>query len=324
MIFTILKTASSTILILLVMLIIISGGYLLTPGKLEVAATVIIMPKSSIRQISYQLSQLKIIRYPGLFKLLAQLHSLNSPLKSGEYIFARNICALQILRILSQGQSIIHKLVIPEGLTVSEILAKINAEDRLLGKITIEVPEGWLLPATYFFCYGNQKQQLVKQMHRAMTEVLDEVMMQLSTNSPLSTRLEVLTLASIVEKETSLDEERPMIAAVFINRLKKGMRLQADPTAAYAITAGKFPLRRLMSKKDLLIQSPYNTYRVSNLPPGPIACPSLKSLLAAVRPAQTKALYFAVSSQGRHKFASSFKEHCNNVQHYKRSQISKP
>ena len=236
-------------------------------------------------------------------------------------MFTPGISPLQVLRVLASGKSIIHRMVIPEGLMVSEIIDKVNSEPRLLGEIKGVVPEGYLMPSTYFYSYGDLKENIIEQMRKSMSLALDSAMTHLTPDSPLKNRLEVLIMASIVEKETGLDFERTTIAGVFINRLKKGMKLQADPTSIYAVTEGKYKLARPLTKKDLAIISPYNTYYVPRLPPSPIACPGAKSLQAVVNPAKTSALYFVVNGKGGHNFASSLKEHNENVLKYRQSKI---
>ena len=293
--------------------------YLFIPGPLEKMEIVIVAPKISIKQISDKLAQSNIIYSSLLFELIAKIYSLHNPIKSGEYRFTSKISPLQVLKILSSGKSIIHKLVIPEGATVHEIVEKINAEERLLGKIKTEIPEGFLMPSTYFFSYGDSKEQIIDIMRKLMSSNLDKVMTKLPISSPLKTRLEVLTLASIIEKEVGNNEERPIIASIFLNRLKKGMKLQACPTVIYAMTLGKFKLNRPLTKKDLLIQSPYNTYFVPKLPLGPISCPSEKSLNSVVNPAKTDSLYFVVNGNGGHNFANNLDDHNKNIQLYKQS-----
>ncbi|WP_323738438.1 endolytic transglycosylase MltG [Candidatus Trichorickettsia mobilis] len=297
--------------------------YLLTPGPLLNPKVVIIPKKLSIHKISTQLKSFDVIRYPKLFWLISTLYSLKYPLKSGEYKFTTKISPLQVLNILSTGKSIVHKLIVPEGVMVSEVLAKVNAEERLFGEMITKVPEGYLMPSTYFFSYGDQKEQIIDQMRKLMSAQLDIAMSKLSADSPLKTRMEVLILASIVEKETANDEERPLVAAVFLNRLKKGMKLQADPTTIYGITEGKFKLSRLLTRKDLSLQSPYNTYYIFNLPPGPIACPGIKSLQAVVNPAKTSALYFVVNGMGGHNFSSTLEDHNQHVENYRKLRDSK-
>lgn len=287
------------------------------PGPLESSKTLIIHPGLSINQIAANLSEEGVVNYPNIFALVAKFYAKRAPLKSGEYVFTPSISPLQVLGILSLGRSVIHRLTIPEGVMVSEILEKINSEAVLFGDIKGTVPEGFLMPSTYFFSYGDQKEQIVDQMRKAMSVALDEVMAKLSPDSILKTRLEVLTLASIIEKEAALDEERGLIAAVFLNRLKKGMKLQADPTTIYAVTEGKFKLGRPLTKRDLALASSYNTYYVKGLPPTPIACPSKKSLEAVVLPKSTKALYFVVDGKGGHKFSNTLDVHNKNVQDYR-------
>ena len=293
--------------------------YLFVPGPLANNTTLIIKPKLSIKEISSTLNGNKVIKYPALFNFLAKIYSLKYKLKSGEYTFTQNISPIQTLRILTRGKSIIHKMVVPEGTTVGEIISKINSEERLVGEITGTIPEGFLMPSTYFYSYGDQKEQIISKMRTLMSLELDRVMTRLLPNSPLKNRLDVLILASIVEKETALDEEKPIIAAVLTNRLKKGMRLQADPTVVYAITLGQYKLTRNLTKKDLAIKSPYNTYSTSNLPPGPISCPGVKSLEAVVNPAQANFLYFVSNGKLGHYFSSNYDDHVRYVGIYRKS-----
>ncbi len=239
-------------------------------------------------------------------------------------MFTRNISPLQTLRILASGKSIIHKIIVPEGTVVSEVIKKINEESRLLGEIKGIIPEGFLMPSTYFFSYGDQKEQIIDHMRNLMSANLDKVMQNLAPDSPLKTRLEVLTLASIIEKEAGSNAEKPIIAAVFINRLKKNMKLQADSTTIYALTEGKFKLARALTKKDLLQELPYNTYYIKGLPPGPISCPSLKSLEAVVKSAKTDALFFVVDGKGGHNFSNNLNDHNRFVEIYRKSLIKVP
>ncbi len=289
------------------------------PSLLAENKTIIIKPKLSVDQISTILHDNKIIKYRQLFGLLAKIYSLKHPIKSGEYIFTPNISPIQTLRILSSGKSIIHKMLIIEGTTVNEIINKINDEERLVGEIQGTIPEGFLMPATYFFSYGDQKEQIIDKMRRLMSAYLDKAMEKLSPYSPLKTRLDILILASIVEKEASLDAEKPLIAAVFINRLNKHMKLQADPTTIYAITLGKDKLGRALTRKDLAIQSPYNTYYVFGLPLGAIACPGEKAIDAVVNPAKIDSLYFVVNGKGGHNFSNNLGDHNNHVQTYRQN-----
>lgn len=310
-----------TIAILLLSGVNLAALYLFMPGALEESKTIIIKHNLSSREIAQRLFENGIIKYPKMFWLMAKIYSIKGSLKSGEYVFTARISPYQVLSVLNIGKSVIHKLVIPEGTMVSEILTKINSEERLLGEIKGNIPEGYLMPSTYFFSYGDHKEHLIEQMRKNMSVALDIVMSSLSPDSLLKTRSDVLILASIVEKETLLDQEKPLIAGVFLNRMKLGMRLQADPTTIYAVTEGKFKLQRPLSKKDLAILSPYNTYYVRGLPASAISCPGLKSLEAAVKPTKTKALYFVVNGSGGHNFSENLDDHNKNVNEYRKSAI---
>ena len=295
----------------------ILGGYLFLPGNLGEEKIVIIKPGLSIHKISVLLEKEKIIKHAKLFEAIGQIHSFQSPLKSGEYKFTKNITPYQVLRKLVIGRSVVHRLFVPEGYMVSQILEMINLEDRLVGQINGNIPEGYLMPSTYFYTYEDQREKLIDEMRKNMSNALDEVMLKLPKDSPLKTRKDVLIFASIVEKEAGNDKERSKVAAVFINRLKKGMKLQADPTSAYAITEGKYKLDRSLRRKDLRIKSPYNTYHIYGLPVGAISCPGRASLEAAVAPAKTDALYFVVNGKGGHSFSKTLKEHNRHVQKFK-------
>jgi len=307
--------------IILISIVNLSILYLFSSGPLKDTKTLIIEPGLSREQIANKLKSNDIIKFSKIFYYVSHIVAYKEPLKSGEYKFTPNISPLQVLKILFEGKSIIHKFKIIEGSMVYEIVQRIKEENLLFGEIRKNIPEGYLMPATYFYSYGDKKEQLTDQMLLGMSKSLDEVMPFLSPDSPLKTRLEVLTLASIVEKEASLDIERPLIAAVFLNRLKKGMKLQADPTSAYGVTEGKYKLDRAINKSDLNYPSLYNTYYVTGLPPGPICCPSLKSLKAVVQPANSSAIFFVVNGNGGHNFSNNLSDHNNFVNEYRKRQL---
>ena len=179
------------------------------------------------------------------------------------------------------------------------------------------------MPSTYFYTFQDQRNKIVATMTKLMSDTLDELMPQLSQDSPIKTREDVLILASIVEKEALFDEERPRIAAVFLNRMKKKMKLQADPTTIYAITLGKYKLGRPLTKSDLKTISKFNTYHSLGLPPTPIACPGRKSIEAVIKPLKTKDIYFVVDGTGGHKFSSTLQSHIENVNAYRKSVATK-
>ncbi|PCJ25361.1 MAG: aminodeoxychorismate lyase [Rickettsiales bacterium] len=304
--------------VFLLSIVNILGSFLFLPGNLQKEKTIIIKPNLSISQISALLEDAEIIKNKRLFEITCQIYSYHKKLKVGEYRFTQNITPYQIINKLTAGKSIVHRLFIPEGTLVHEIIEQINANELLFGKkISHTIPEGYLMPSTYFYSYGDQREHIVNKMRTEMSEALDAVMLKLSKNSPIKTRKDVLILASIVEKEAGNDRERPKVAAVFINRLNKKMKLQADPTTIYAITNGKYKLERSLTRKDLRIKSPYNTYHTYGLPVAPISCPGRASLEAVVAPAKTTALYFVVNGRGGHSFSNSLKEHNKHVRKFK-------
>lgn len=295
----------------------IIGSYLVLPGQLLEKKVVIVKAGLSTHEISSILEQEGIITHKILFEFISKLYGFYKPLKSGEYEFTKAISPYQVLAKLASGKSVVHRLTIAEGQTVNEIITKINAEDRLFGQINLNIPEGYLMPSTYFYTYGDLREKIIDEMRNGMSKALDAVMLKLKEDSPLKTRKEVLIFASIVEKEAGNEKERPLIAGVFINRLKKGMKLQADPTVIYAVTEGKYKLNRALSRTDLQIDSKYNTYKVAGLPPGPISCPGKASLEASVLPAKTDALYFVVDGTGGHSFSNTLQEHNMHVQRFR-------
>jgi UPF0755 protein len=307
----------TSVIVILLAMVNSLFALLFMPGDLTEHKEIIIKQKLSIHEMSHLLSTEGVISNRYFFEIIAKLYSLRRPLKSGEYEFTKGISMYQVLAKLASGISVVHKLVIIEGQSVSEIISKINNEDRLLGQINTSIPEGYLMPSTYFYSYGDLKEKIIDEMRNNMSKALDEAMKKLAPDSPIKTRKDVLILASIVEKEAGNNKEKPLIAGVFINRLNKGMRLQADPTIIYAITMGKTKMPRLLSRKDLEIDSPYNTYKISGLPPGAIACPGKLSIEAVASPAKTNALYFVVSGKGGHNFSSTLDEHNQNVKKYR-------
>ncbi len=292
-------------------------GYLYLPSALKEKKIVLIEKNSSVDEISEKLGSAKIISNVSFFKIIARLYSLYKPLKMGEYAFTAKISPLQVIRKLASGKSIIHRLTIFEGATVNEIIDKINDQQLLEGSITGNIPEGYLMPSTYFYSYGDKRQNIIEKMRQGMSATLDKLIPELSPKSPLKTRLDVLILASIIEKEAGNNAEKPIIASVFINRLNKKMKLQADPTVIYAITEGKYRLNRALTRVDLKINSPYNTYYVKGLPVGAISCPGEKAIKAAIKPAKTDYLYFVSSGMGGHNFSKTLRGHLKNVIIYK-------
>ena len=295
--------------------------YLFFPSRLNDETTIIIEPKASTNTIANQLIANDIIKNKFLFIFFSKLYALYSPIKSGEYNIKKNSSIVDILNTLSSGKSVIHKIVLPEGITVTEVVNALNSISILQGSLTTPIDEGTLMPSTYFYSYGDNRNNLISIMQSKMSKILDEASTQLTNTSPIKNKHELLVLASIIEKETSIEQERSLVAAVFLNRLKKGMKLQADPTTIYAITLGKYKLERALTKKDLTIQSPYNTYYINRLPPAPICCPGKKSIEAVIHPAQSEALYFVADGNGGHNFSETLNEHIKNIEKYKANNI---
>lgn len=230
-------------------------------------------------------------------------------LKAGEYLIPKDASPADIVNIFASGKVIQHKLTIPEGLTVSEMVNQINEIPILKGDITKIPPEGYLMPETYTYVYGDDKQKLINRLETNMKTNLEKCWKERNKNLPFKTPHEALVLASIVEKETGISGERSRVAAVFINRLKLGMKLQADPTVIYGLTLGKTKLERPLTKVDLKSQTPYNTYVIEGLPPHPIACPGKAALHATLHPLETKDLYFVANGTGGHSFSNNLSQH---------------
>jgi UPF0755 protein len=233
--------------------------------------------------------------------------------KAGEYEFRKNATMREVLDTLVQGRSIEHKVTLAEGLTAQQIVEKIRANPDLHGDIT-EIPaEGSLLPDTYKFGRDDTRQDIIERMRAAQAKFLAKLWEERDPDIVVQTPEEALVLASIVEKETGRADERPHIASVFQNRLRKNMRLQSDPTIIYGLVGGKGMLDHPIQQDELDRDTPYNTYKINGLPPTPIACPGRAAIEAVLKPAKTKDLYFVADGTGGHVFAASLEEHNKNV-----------
>lgn len=237
-------------------------------------------------------------------------------LKPGVFNIPAGASMADILKILTEDKPIFFGVTIPEGFTAWQVVDRLNGDDHLIGEITSMPAEGSILPQTYDYIPGDTRQSVLDKMQKAMTEQLAKVWAARDPNLPISTPQELVTLASIVEKETGVATERPQVASVFINRLRKHMRLQSDPTIIYGITKGQSTLGRGLRKSEIEQKTEYNTYQIDGLPPGPIANPGIDALKAVANPAQTDYLYFvakgATPDQG-HVFSATYAEHQANV-----------
>lgn len=236
-----------------------------------------------------------------------------SDLKPGEYSFQKNASLRDVIGTIVEGKVVQHLVTIPEGLTSEQIVARLSANEIFSGTIR-EVPrEGTLLPETYKFPRGTSREQVIQRMQQAQKRALAEIWERRTPDVPVKTPEQLVTLASIVEKETSKPDERSRVAAVFVNRLKQKMKLQSDPTIIYGLVGGKGTLGRPIRRSEITQPSPYNTYVIDGLPPGPIANPGRASLEAAANPARTRDLFFVADGTGGHSFTETYEQHQKNV-----------
>jgi UPF0755 protein len=283
------------------------------PGPLPEDKVVNIPRGLGTRDIALLLRQQGVIDHPYVFMGGVTVLKARSGLKSGEYKFSKNASLADVVDTIVEGRVVQHALTLPEGLTSEQIVARLLENDALTGAIKDIPREGTLLPETYKFIRGMTRAQIIERMQHDQKTLLKEVWDRRSPDLPFKTPEELVTLASIVEKETGRADERSRVASVFINRLKNKMRLQSDPTIIYGLTGGKGALGRPILKSEIEQPTPYNTYLISGLPPGPIANPGKASLEATANPARTKDLYFVADGTGRHVFSENYDQHQKNV-----------
>lgn len=287
------------------------------PGPLTADKVVYIQQGSDSDQIIEQLQTQGVIDSPFLFTLTLFVEGARSKLKAGEYLFKQNASLQEVIDTIVSGKAILHSLTIPEGLTSQQIVERLRESDILAGDIRDIPREGALLPETYKFQRGDSRDKLLQKMVHDQKALLDEIWRRRASDLPLSSPYELVTLASIVEKETGKADERPRVASVFINRLRKHMRLQSDPTIIYGLVGGQGPLGRPLTRTDIDTASAYNTYVIDGLPPGPIANPGRAAMEAVANPSRTQDLYFVADGTGGHVFSDSLDSHNRNVQRWR-------
>ena len=288
-------------------------------GPLEVARAVVI-PRGSPAQVAEALAAAGVIADPLAFRVAAALGVSGGPLHAGELAFPEKASLHEVFTVLRTARPVQHKLTIPEGLTAAQIARLVARADALTGDAPVP-PEGAILPQTYAYDYGATRASLFERASLAMQKALAQAWASRAPDLPLTSPADLLILASLVERETARPEERPHVAGVFLNRLKRGMKLQSDPTVVYAASNGAGLLERPLTHADLDIASPYNTYRIPALPPGPIASPGVAALEASARPDATADLYFVADGTGGHAFARTLEEHQRNVARWRAADV---
>jgi len=292
-------------------------GLIFMPGPHPQAVQVELQRGANLRGVTAQLDQQGVLRSALLFQAYVRLRGQASALKAGEFNIPAGTDMEALLQILIRGDSVLHAITFAEGLTSQIIVEQLRGETLLQGEVAIPA-EGSLLPETYKVPRGMSRAALLAQMTRAQKRAIDELWPNRQAGLPIKTKQEAIILASIVERETAVAEERPLVAAVFINRLKKRMRLQSDPTIIYGLVGGQGKLGRPIRRSEIRRRTAYNTYRINGLPPTPIANPGRAAIAAVLKPADSQALYFVADGTGGHVFSHSLAEHNRHVQRWRK------
>ncbi|MGB7090774.1 MAG: endolytic transglycosylase MltG [Methylovirgula sp.] len=293
------------------------------PGPLPADKVLFIAPGTDLPDIIGMLEQEDVIDSPLLFNLTLLIEGNRSRVRAGEYLFRQSASMHDVIDTLVNGKQILHLVTVPEGLTSEQIVNRLRSNDLLMGDIR-EIPkEGTLLPETYKIPRGMARADLVRRMQEDQKRLVEQIWARRASNLALHSPYELVILASIVEKETGKADERPHIAAVFLNRLQKRMRLQSDPTIVYGLVGGKGTLGHPIQKSEVEEPSPYNTYLIDGLPPGPITNPGRASLEAVANPSRTQDLYFVADGTGGHVFSETLEQHQRNVARWRQMEKDK-
>jgi UPF0755 protein len=311
----------NAILTIIVVLMIGAGGVYYygtkvidAPGPLQQDKVVIIPKHAGTAEIAERLRGEGVIdtnRWTFIGAVLAL--KARAELKPGEYDFRKAASLRDVITTMVEGKVVEHAFTIPEGLTSEQVVKRLSDDDIFSGAVHQIPGEGTLLPETYKFPRGTTRDQAIRRMQQAQKRLVAEIWKRRSPDLPLQTPQQLVTLASMIEKETSRPDERSRVAAVFVNRLKQKMKLQSDPTIIYGLVGGKATLGRPIKHSDVLQPSPYNTYVINGLPPGPICNPGRASLEAAANPARTRDLYFVADGTGGHVFSETYQQQEKNV-----------
>src|SRR5437868_8021952 len=284
------------------------------PGPLQEDKIVNIPARAGKRDIADVLSREGVINVnPWVFIGSVFALKASSDLKPGEYSFQKNASLRDVIATIVEGKVVQHAVTIPEGLTSEQIVGRLTDNDIFAGSVRDVPREGTLLPETYKFPRGTPREQVVQRMQQTQKRVLAEIWERRNPDVPIKSPEALVTLASIVEKETGKADERSRVAAVFVNRLRQKIKLQSDPTIIYGLVGGKGTLGRPIKRSEIAQPSPYNTYVIEGLPPGPISNPGRASLEATANPARTRDLFFVADGTGGHTFTETYDAHQKNV-----------
>jgi UPF0755 protein len=293
------------------------------PGPATETVIVVLPKGSGVNAIAKRLAEAGVIRRAEVFAIATRISKTGTKLKAGEFEFPPTVSAKAVMHILIRGETVVRKLTIAEGLQTPQALELILAAEGLEGDLDlaggVAMIEGALLPETWHYKWGDTRSGILERMRAGQQKLLAEEWAKRAQDLPFQTMEEALVLASIVEKETGKSAEREHVAGVFVNRLRRGMRLQSDPTVAYGLSPDR-PLDRALSRADLKTRHAWNTYVHKGLPPSPICLPGRAAVQAVLHPLQTKDLYFVADGTGGHVFASTLVDHNRNVAKWRRLQ----
>lgn len=317
--FSLLASLFATVTVLLMTAGLVIAHFAFVPGPYLQEGFFTVAQGASLRSISSALEKQGFISSRYVFTGLNILKNSSGDMKAGEYLLTPYMTPDDISKLFVSGKVYLHKFTAVEGESIHQICENVAADNKLSGQLPEAWPEGVLLPDTYKFPRGESREAILKRMNKEMQLYLNQAWKNRAPDLPLETPLQALILASIIEKEAALSHERPQVAAVFINRIRKNMAFQSCATVIYAITEGKRKLDRKLLKADLSFVSPYNTYLHNGFPPTPICCPGRAAIDAALHPSKSDDLFFVIDGEGGHQFSPSFQAHNQAIQEAKQN-----